>query len=175
MKLTKGANLQESEITERQVIRMCQLKLEEEWRNNDHGGCVEKEFRAIQEIVHIESACSNIHARSESESEIVTTSDSFCKHMWREKLMEPEIDDSESSILYEKKHHVRFGTVEVVELFMTLGDHPECTHGPAVCLSSNVFSRGKYEIDDFQFQKLQQGKNKTRRDLHLSVADRRRM
>ena len=71
---------------------------------------------------------------------------------------------------------VQFGSVEVIQLCMTMGDHPKCTKGPPVCVSADVLSRATFKINEFLSKKeTHLGKSKTLKDLHLSVGDRRRM
>ncbi len=112
--------------------------------------------------------CAKIFHESDMITMSDTSADSIPLPIWD---LEPTIDVSLLVAPPKNIRCVRFGFVEVIELCMTFGDHIECTHGPAVCLSSTVVNRESFGITEFQYRK----ENKSRRELHLSASDRRRM
>ena len=69
---------------------------------------------------------------------------------------------------------IRFGFTEVIELYMTKGDHPECTCGPAVCLSPVIGSRRKVTVDTFE-EMRQRKVRRTIAELYIAAWKRRRM
>lgn len=89
-----------------------------------------------------------------------------------------EVVLDDEAILIPRAHHrrrrLRFGFVNVIELTMTMGDHPECKKGPPVCLSSHVQSQRVYEIDAYEAAKKTR-RTRTRRQMYLSVETRKRM
>lgn len=71
-----------------------------------------------------------------------------------------------------RRKHVCFAMIEVIELCMMQGDHPECKAGPAVQLSSDEQSRREYRLAEYE---LARPRPRSRRELYLTETDRSQM
>jgi len=67
---------------------------------------------------------------------------------------------------------VSFDNIEIVELSMTLGDHPFCSEGPPVQVSNEVQSRTTVHVDDYEHRR---SPRRDPDDLYLSSMERRIM
>jgi hypothetical protein len=71
-----------------------------------------------------------------------------------------------------KQKKVCFGSIEIVELAMILGDHPACSTGPPVQTSWDAQSRFCINLDEYE---LTRSPRRSIQELHLSSAARRIM
>jgi hypothetical protein len=86
------------------------------------------------------------------------------------------VDDggcSRKSLTCRKTTTIQFGHIDVIELSMTMGHHPTCRNGPAVCLSSELVSRTRLQLQDYELVKSKS--RRTRSQLYISTVDRQRM
>jgi hypothetical protein len=87
------------------------------------------------------------------------------------------VDDggcSRKSLTCRKTTTIHFGHIDVIELSRTMGHHPMCRNGPAVCLSSELVSRTRFELQDYELVKSK-SRRRTRSQLYISTVDRQRM
>jgi hypothetical protein len=68
-----------------------------------------------------------------------------------------------------KQKRVYFGSIEIVELAMILGDHPACRNGPPVQTSWNAQSRVSVNLDEYE---LTRTPRRSIQELRLSSAAR---
>jgi hypothetical protein len=73
-----------------------------------------------------------------------------------------------------RKTTICFGHIDVIELGMTMGQHPACLNGPAVCLSSELVNRTRLQVEEYELLK-DRSIRRTRRQLYISTMDRQRM
>lgn len=87
---------------------------------------------------------------------------------------ESDVDDTETSsgFFQRASSKVRFGYIDIVEIDMTMGNHPQCKEGPAVQLSSNVRSRRHFKVSEYELIKPSP---RTRYQLYLSPQQREQM
>ena len=77
----------------------------------------------------------------------------------------------------QSSHHVRFGTIEIIEIPIILGDNPSCKTFPPIQLGWKVQGRKILDLDVFEGMHTQRRRRRRRNrsELQLSGADRLKM